>query len=127
MEQGKRKCKILKEIRKRIAVENDIPYEITECKHKGDCAGTCPKCDAELRWLESQLKKREAAGKPVTVEAQVLIKYDEPDDDSHTFNDGRLLGAIDPPQKRFIRFPQAVYPIIFVVIIVFLLIRIASL
>ena len=64
---GKDRCKILKDIRKRIAVENDIEFITSECKHKGDCLGTCPKCESELRYLERELEKRRAIGKKVTV------------------------------------------------------------
>lgn len=64
---GKNKCKILKEIRKQIAAENDISYVTSECKHKGDCLGTCPKCEAEVRYLEEELRKRQLAGKKVAV------------------------------------------------------------
>lgn len=66
---GKAKCKILKEIRKKIASENDIPYVTRECTYQGDCSGTCPKCEAELRYLETELKRREALGKTVAVAA----------------------------------------------------------
>ena len=66
---GKSKCKILKEIRQKIADENDIPYVTRECTYQGECSGTCPKCEAELRYLESELKKREALGKSVAVAA----------------------------------------------------------
>ena len=52
---GKEKCRILKEIRQRIADENDIPWVTQECTHKGSCRGTCPKCESELRELERQL------------------------------------------------------------------------
>lgn len=55
---GKEKCKILREIRQRIASENDIPFVTSECQHKGECKGTCPKCEAELRFLERELEKR---------------------------------------------------------------------
>ena len=29
-----------------VAKANDIKYAPTECHHEGDCAGTCPKCEA---------------------------------------------------------------------------------
>jgi hypothetical protein len=64
---GKDRCKILKDIRKRIADENDIEFIVSECKHKGDCLGTCPKCESELRYLERELEKRRTLGKKVTV------------------------------------------------------------
>ncbi len=67
MFKGKRTCKILKEIRAQIAAENDIAFVTSECKHQGDCAGTCPKCEAEVRYLERELEKRAKLGKAVTV------------------------------------------------------------
>lgn len=64
---GKQKCRILKEIRQEIAKNNDIEFITTECKHQGDCLGTCPKCEAEVRYLEAELDKRRRAGKAVAV------------------------------------------------------------
>ena len=69
---GKKKCRMLREIRKKIASENDIPLVTEDCKFKGDCKGTCPKCEAELRYLEAQLEKRRSLGKKVTVSALAL-------------------------------------------------------
>ena len=66
---GKNKCKILKEIRQKIADENDIPYVTRECSYQGECRGTCPKCEAELRYLEQELEKRRRLGKTVAVAA----------------------------------------------------------
>lgn len=63
MERGKQICRILKDIRIKIAQENDIEFITSECTHKGDCAGTCPKCEAEVRYLESQLARRHASGR----------------------------------------------------------------
>ena len=39
---GKSKCKILKEIRRQIAENNDIEFVTSECKYQGDCLGTSP-------------------------------------------------------------------------------------
>ena len=64
---GKAKCKILKEIRRQIAESNDIHYVVSECPHQGDCTGTCPRCEAEVAYLENELKKRQALGKTVLV------------------------------------------------------------
>ena len=63
MAKGKQTCKILKEIRKQIAAENDIEFVTSECTYKGDCKGTCPKCEAEVRYLERELEKRQRMGK----------------------------------------------------------------
>ena len=63
MAKGKQTCKILKEIRKQIAAENDIKLVIEGCTYQGDCRGTCPKCEAEVRYLERELEKRQRMGK----------------------------------------------------------------
>ena len=67
MRRGKEICKILKEIRRKIALENEIEFITSECRHKGSCAGTCPKCEAEVAYLESQLAARKRLGKVVKV------------------------------------------------------------
>ena len=50
-----------------VAKANDIKYVPTECHHEGHCAGTCPKCESEVRWLEQQLQLRRQLGKAVAV------------------------------------------------------------
>lgn len=67
MKRGKQTCKILKEIRKQIAAENDIKLVIEECIYQGDCIGTCPKCEEEVRYLERELEKRQRMGKAAIV------------------------------------------------------------
>ncbi|MBO7628346.1 MAG: hypothetical protein J6S87_00145, partial [Bacteroidales bacterium] len=57
----------MKEIRRDVARENDIPLEIPECTYEGDCRGTCPRCEAEVRYLEKELGKRKSLGKAVTI------------------------------------------------------------
>lgn len=64
---GKEKCRILKQIRAEIAKRNDIEWVVEECSHKGNCRGTCPKCEAEVRQLERALERRQALGKTVAV------------------------------------------------------------
>ena len=65
MYQGKHKCETLKAIRKKIA--DEIPYEPVVCTHKGDCMGTCPACESEMRYIENQLNIRKMAGKAVKI------------------------------------------------------------
>ena len=59
---GKGVCLILKGIRQKIADANGISYQPKECHHKGDCAGTCPACEEEIRYLERELKARKGNG-----------------------------------------------------------------
>ena len=62
MTKGRSTCKLLKDIRQQIADANGISYQPKECHHKGDCAGTCPACEAEIRYLERELKASKGNG-----------------------------------------------------------------
>ena len=62
MTKGRSTCKLLKSIRQQIADANGISYQPKECHHKGDCAGTCSACEAEIRYLERELKARKGNG-----------------------------------------------------------------
>lgn len=72
MKRGKRICSELKAVRRRIADENGIELHQDECKHTGDCLGTCPKCEAEVRYLEQALTHRIATGRAATVAGLTL-------------------------------------------------------
>ena len=62
MTKGRSTCKLLKDIRQQIADANGISYQPKECHHKGDCTGTCPACEEEIRYLERELKARKGNG-----------------------------------------------------------------
>lgn len=64
---GRDKCKILKQIRSEIARQNDIDLVVSECTHKGECRGTCPRCESEVRYLEAELEKRRRLRKTVAL------------------------------------------------------------
>jgi len=67
MTRGKQTCKILKDIRQEIADKNEIAYTPSECHFEGECQGTCPKCEAELKYIENELHKRKILGKTATI------------------------------------------------------------
>ena len=67
MTRGKSICNALKAIRKQVADANEIKYEPRECHHEGECRGTCPACEAEVRYIEQQLNFRRLLGKAVAV------------------------------------------------------------
>lgn len=67
MTKGKSICNVLKTIRKQVADANEIKYEPRECHHEGECRGTCPACEAEVRYIEQQLNIRRQLGKAVVV------------------------------------------------------------
>ena len=62
MTKGKSTCKLLKDIRQQIADANGISYQPKECHYEGECAGTCPACEEEIRYLEGELKARKGNG-----------------------------------------------------------------
>ena len=64
---GKTKCKTLKEIRRKIALVNNIPFNTVECDYDGPCSGTCPKCDEEIRYLERALRDLQDRGEHVNI------------------------------------------------------------
>lgn len=65
---GRKTCDVLKGIRLQIASQNNIPFETEICTYLGDCAGTCPKCEAELKYLESKLEELIHQGHSVQIE-----------------------------------------------------------
>lgn len=67
MKHGKHICEQLKAIRLDIARANGIKYEPRECHHEGDCSGTCPACESEIRYLEREIARRRSLGKAAII------------------------------------------------------------
>lgn len=69
---GKKKCEVLRNIRMKIAEENGITYVPAECHHEGDCPGTCPRCDAELRYLQNEIDKKHGKSAKPSIAASAI-------------------------------------------------------
>ena len=67
MKHGKNTCNQLKAIRQQIADANGIEYCPHECTFEGECSGTCPACEGEMRYIESELRRRKRLGKKIAV------------------------------------------------------------
>ena len=67
MARGRYICNTLKAIRKQIADANGIDYSPEECHFNGECKGTCPKCEKDVKNLEHELRLRKKAGKTIKV------------------------------------------------------------
>ena len=67
MKNGKHICNTLKAIRLDIARANGIVYAPRECHHEGDCSGTCPACESEMRYLEREIARRRSNGKAALI------------------------------------------------------------
>ena len=74
---GKEKCERMKATRKRIAEQYSLEYTPSECTHKSECAGTCPKCDAELRDLQEQLNRKGIKDIDLNVEIPIIGRGDD--------------------------------------------------
>jgi hypothetical protein len=118
---GKKICGELKSLRRRIAEENGIPLRQEECTYTGECSGTCPHCEAEMRYLENAIADRLSIGKAATiaglalglattVQAQavdtVLVKPAAPSDSLHAvLATGTMKGTVrDSKTKELIPF-----------------------
>lgn len=75
---GRDKCELLNEIRQKIALKNNIEFNIEECTYEGDCTGTCPKCERELEYLEMELKKKQYKGEKIELEGIFTLTETEP-------------------------------------------------
>jgi len=67
MNHGRNTCNQLKAVRKKIAEANGIDYCPHECTFEGECIGTCPACEGEMRYIESELRRRQRLGKKIAV------------------------------------------------------------
>jgi hypothetical protein len=100
---GKEKCTLLKQIRKEIAESNGIVYLTSECTFDGECRGTCPKCDAEIRYLDDELQRKIDRGEKVTLAGLSLSTYSQAVGDangtkSETLDDDQIIveGECEP-------------------------------
>ena len=59
------KRELLRDLRLTLARLNDIPFLSSPEPCPDDCDGGCPSCEAELRWLETELNRRAALGKAI--------------------------------------------------------------
>ena len=64
---GKQICSYLKSVRREVAAANGIELEIPDCTFDGECPGTCPRCEAEVRQLEQALSHRQSLSQKVAI------------------------------------------------------------
>lgn len=55
---GQCKCKYLKDIRVAAAKQYNIEYAPHKCNNTQPCSGTCPSCEAELKYINESIDKR---------------------------------------------------------------------
>jgi hypothetical protein len=121
----KKQCKLLKEMRAKIAKDNGIDgFEYKDCPYEGPCSGTCPACDAEAEALYYALKNNgksvdpkdigyskdrinqfvsELNNKPLVMGMPVLPDDNYIDPKNTAINADRLLGEmkyVDPNESK---------------------------
>ncbi len=96
MKFGKILCEKLKEIRLEVARANGIPYEPAECHYEGECSGTCPRCEAEVKYLERQLDLKRVMGKAAFIGVAAGVTMAVESCDFRTENDIQLMGDPTP-------------------------------
>ncbi len=68
---------LLKEFRRRIALKNGIIPLASQQPCSEDCRGNCPACQAEVRYLDSELNRKAAAGEGITLFGVTLEGLEE--------------------------------------------------
>ncbi len=111
---GKDKCSYLKAIRREIAAANGIDLEIPECTFEGECSGTCPRCEGEVRQLEKAIAQRRKLSQKVAIlgvaaglslagmspaVAQTEVSCDSTQLETSSKSDRVLLGDAEPVRK----------------------------
>ena len=74
LEPGKARCEVLKSIRREIARNNGIDLPERKCSHEGNCPGTCPLCEYEVKRLNYELQKLESSDVKVNDELVKCIE-----------------------------------------------------
>ena len=63
---GIKKCRLLREIRKRLCEDNGLPFKEKECQDEHpNCRGTCPACELHLLGLNKMLEELKRKGMKV--------------------------------------------------------------
>ena len=70
---GRQKCELINQIRRKVADNNDIDFVIYDCTFEGECSGRCQKSDSELAYLESELEKRQDGGMKLNLEGVFIL------------------------------------------------------
>lgn len=73
----KEKCDLLNGLRQKIADENNIDFHIEKCTFEGEWLGTCPKCEAELEYLENELIKKHESGEKTNIKNIFTLKEND--------------------------------------------------
>lgn len=98
MRKGKDTCELLKTIRKEVAEKYGLDFAPRECHHEGDCAGTCPVCDAELADLQRQLAEKGITDIDLSKIAHDELKVVSGGENNESDYDA-LEGDIQPPHS----------------------------
>lgn len=69
------RCEINRSARKKIAEANGVVYLSSECTAPSMCTGVCDKCNAEIRYFNSEIKRLESEGHKIIIPEEILSCY----------------------------------------------------
>jgi len=95
MKRGKTICEKLKQIRLEIAKANDIDYTPAVCESEGDCSGTCPACEKEVKSLEEELAQKNTMHKIIFDPESGEFTIGEQEEDDFDIGDIITEGAFE--------------------------------
>ena len=55
---GRERCRLMKELRRTYADAEGLDIVISDCSYTGECTGTCPSCEAEMRAMARLLERK---------------------------------------------------------------------
>lgn len=74
---GREKCRLINQIREKVAENNNIDFVIKDCTFEGNCTGRCEKSDSELNYLETELEKIQSEGNKINLKGVFTFDIDE--------------------------------------------------
>ena len=98
-------CRKLRQLRMEFAKANKIPFESKECGYEGACAGTCEKCDNELRGLYDMISAHPEKI-PVYPHADIEKEWEK----SGTLDPGHMMGFLQMKEKPLKELPGIQIP-----------------
>lgn len=98
---GKQMCKLLKDVRREVAERNGWTIMEKECRHRGECPGTCPHCEAEADVLMAHLKKRRTNDMRISEELDARLNNGPGMIDADQRITG-LMGDVKPEERDFL-------------------------
>lgn len=95
---GRKICDTLRDIRRKIAAANGIPFETKDCHATRPCRGTCPVCDEEINYLNEQIRNKQLMGEEIILDGLGEDDVKKAGCDIDPDGEEIMVGNILPPE-----------------------------